>query len=76
MLQHKIGLGGIILMGASVCLSGSVFAAPLQILDFKTGQLNQTTQDQLCTQLKTYAKRGAMEKPNNSRPEFVGFIES
>lgn len=58
MLKHKIGLGGIILMGASACLSGSVFAAPLQILDFKTEQLNQTTQDQLCTQLKNLCKKG------------------
>lgn len=58
MFKHKIGLGGIILMGASACLSGSVFAAPLQILDFKTGQLNQTTQDQLCKQLKDLCKKG------------------
>ncbi len=34
MLKHKMGLGGMILMGASAYFSASVFAAPLQILDF------------------------------------------
>ncbi|QHH94288.1 hypothetical protein FPL18_10870 [Acinetobacter gyllenbergii] len=52
MLKYKMGLGGIILIGASAYFSASVFAAPLQILDFKKGQLSATEQTQLCEQVK------------------------
>jgi len=52
MLKHKMGLCGMILMGASAYFSASVFAAPLQILDFKKGQLSATEQTQLCEQVK------------------------
>ncbi|MFW1839824.1 hypothetical protein ACG9XS_14910 [Acinetobacter gyllenbergii] len=52
MLKHKMGLCGIILIGASAYFSAPVFAAPLQILDFKKGQLSATEQTQLCEQVK------------------------
>lgn len=59
MIKHKIGLGVIILMGASACLSASVFAALLQILDFKKGQLTQAEQKQLCLQVKALCENQA-----------------
>ncbi|NNP67814.1 hypothetical protein [Acinetobacter sp. Ac_5812] len=52
MLKHKMGLCGMILIGVSAYFSTPVFAAPLQILDFKKGQLSATEQTQLCEQVK------------------------
>lgn len=52
MLNNKIHLSGLILTVSFSCFSSSVFAAPLQILEFKKGQLSQVEQTQICEQLK------------------------
>ena len=52
MLNHKIHLRGLILTVSTSCFSSSIFAAPLQILEFKKGQLSQVEQTQICEQLK------------------------
>ena len=52
MLNHKIHLRGLILTVSFSCFSSSIFAAPLQILEFKKGQLSQVEQTQICEQLK------------------------
>ncbi|ENX36499.1 hypothetical protein F889_00213 [Acinetobacter colistiniresistens] len=52
MLINKMVLGTMILLGAFTCFSASVLAAPLQILEFKKGQLSATEQTQLCEHVK------------------------
>lgn len=52
MLNNKIHLSGLILTVSFSCLSSSIFAAPLQIFEFKKGQLSQVEQTQICEQLK------------------------
>ncbi|WAU72761.1 hypothetical protein [Acinetobacter sp. TR11] len=52
MLNNKIHLRGLILTVSFSCFSSSIFAAPLQILEFKKGQLSQVEQTQICEQLK------------------------
>ena len=52
MLNHKIHLRGLILTVSFSCFSSSIFAAPLQILEFKKGQLSEIEQTQICEQLK------------------------
>ncbi|ENW02894.1 hypothetical protein [Acinetobacter beijerinckii] len=52
MLNNKIHLSGLILTISFSCISSSIFAAPLQILEFKKGQLSQVEQMQICEQLK------------------------
>lgn len=52
MLKNKIALATMILVGTFACLGTSVFAAPLQILDFKKGQLSQDERTRLCEQVK------------------------
>lgn len=52
MLNNKIHLSRLILTASFSCLSSSIFAAPLQILEFKKGQLSQVEQTQICEQLK------------------------
>ncbi|MCU4578093.1 hypothetical protein KTJ34_11705 [Acinetobacter courvalinii] len=51
MLKDKNVWPAIILLGASTCFSATIFAAPLQILEFKKGQLSATEQTQLCEQV-------------------------
>ena len=41
------------------CSTITVFAAPLQILEFKKGQLSSTEQSQLCEQIKDLCQQGA-----------------
>lgn len=52
MLNNKIYLSGLILVVSLSCFSTSIIAAPLQILEFKKGQLNQAEQKQICEQLR------------------------
>lgn len=52
MLNNKIHLRGLLLTVSFSCISSSIFAAPLQILEFKKGQLSQVEQTQICEQLK------------------------
>lgn len=52
MLNNKIHLSRLILTVSLSCFSSSIFAAPLQILEFKKGQLSQVEQTQICEQLK------------------------
>lgn len=52
MLNNKIHISGLILTVSFSCFSSSIFAAPLQILEFKKGQLSQVEQMQICEQLK------------------------
>lgn len=52
MLNNKIHLSRLILTVSLSCFSSSIFAAPLQILEFKKGQLSQVEQMQICEQLK------------------------
>ena len=52
MLNNKIHLSRLILTVSFSCFSSSIFAAPLQILEFKKGQLSQVEQTQICEQLK------------------------
>lgn len=52
MLNNKIHLSGLILTVSFSCLSSSIFAAQLQILEFKKGKLSQVEQTQICEQLK------------------------
>ena len=58
MLNHKIHLRGLILTVSFSCFSSSIFAAPLQILEFKKAQLSQIEQDQLCKQVKDFCQKG------------------
>lgn len=51
MLNNKIYLSGLILTILLSYFSTSINAAPLQILEFKKTQLNQTEQKQICEQL-------------------------
>ena len=59
MLNHKIHLRGLILTVSFSCFSSSIFAAPLQILEFKKGQLSQVEQTQICEQLKDLCQQQA-----------------
>ncbi|WP_288401419.1 hypothetical protein [Acinetobacter modestus] len=59
MLNNKIHLSGLILTVSFSCLSSSIFAAPLQILEFKKGQLRQVEQTQICEQLKDLCQQQA-----------------
>lgn len=59
MLTNKMVLGTMILLGTSTCFSASVLAAPLQILEFKKGQLRATEQTQLCEQVKELCQQRA-----------------
>ncbi|MGR0305274.1 hypothetical protein [Acinetobacter beijerinckii] len=52
MLNNKIHLSWLILAVSFSCFSSSVFAAQLQILEFKKGKLSQVEQTQICEQLK------------------------
>lgn len=52
MLNNKIHLSGLLLTVSFSCISSSIFAAPLEILEFKKGQLSQVEQTQICEQLK------------------------
>ncbi|MEN8320389.1 hypothetical protein [Acinetobacter junii] len=52
MLNNKIHISGLILTVSFSCISSSIFAVPLQILEFKKGQLSQVEQMQICEQLK------------------------
>lgn len=52
MLNNKIHLSGLILTVSFSCLSSSIFAAQLQILEFKKVKLSQVEQTQICEQLK------------------------
>ncbi|MFV5385834.1 hypothetical protein [Acinetobacter junii] len=52
MLNNKIHLSGLILTVSFSCFSSSIFAAQLQILEFKKGKLSQVEQTQICEQLK------------------------
>lgn len=52
MLNHKICLSGFILTATFGCFSSFAFAAPLQIFEFKKGQLSKVEQTQICEQLK------------------------
>ncbi|NKG34474.1 hypothetical protein [Acinetobacter junii] len=52
MLNNKIHLSRLILTVSLSCFSSSIFAAPLQILEFKKGKLSQVEQTQICEQLK------------------------
>ncbi|MGN5763740.1 hypothetical protein ACNQO6_05250 [Acinetobacter calcoaceticus] len=51
MLKDKNVWSAMILLGTSICFSATIFAAPLQILEFKKGQLSSTEQTQLCEQV-------------------------
>lgn len=51
MLKDKNVWPAMILLGTSLCFSATIFAAPLQILEFKKGQLSSTEQTQLCEQV-------------------------
>jgi len=59
MLNNKIHLRGLILTVSFSCFSSSIFAAPLQILEFKKGQLSQVEQTQICEQLKDLCQQQA-----------------
>lgn len=48
-----------LLIGLSTSFATPVFAAPLQILEFKKGQLSQTEQTQLCEQVKDLCQQRA-----------------
>ncbi len=52
MLNNKIHLSRLILTVSLSCSSSSILAVPLQILEFKKGQLSQVEQTQICEQLK------------------------
>lgn len=52
MLNNKIHLSRLILTVSLSCFSSSILAVPLQILEFKKGQLSQVEQMQICEQLK------------------------
>jgi hypothetical protein len=58
MIKNKMVFGCVIVVGILGCLATSSFAAPLQILEFKKAQLNQTEQDQLCKQVKDLCQKG------------------
>ncbi|ENW82850.1 hypothetical protein F909_01126 [Acinetobacter sp. ANC 3929] len=59
MLKNKMTLRAMILVGISTSFSPSTFAAPLQILEFKKGQLSQSEQKQLCEQVKDFCTQQA-----------------
>jgi len=58
-LNYKINLKMVALAAVLSCSAISVFAAPLQILEFKKGQLSSTEQSQLCEQIKDLCQQGA-----------------
>ena len=58
MIKNKTIFGCVMLAGIFGWLATSSFAAPLQILEFKKAQLNQTEQDQLCKQVKDLCQKG------------------
>jgi len=58
-LNYKINLKMVALAAVLSCSTISVFAAPLQILEFKKGQLSSTEQSQLCEQIKDLCQQGA-----------------
>ena len=58
MIKNKTILGCIMLAGIFGWVATSAVAAPLQILEFKKAQLNQTEQDQLCKQVKDLCQKG------------------
>lgn len=57
MLKDKNVWSAMILLGTSICFSATIFAAPLQILEFKKGQLSSTEQTQLCEQVKDLCQK-------------------
>lgn len=57
MLKNKAGLAAMILAGISACFSTTIFAVPLQILEFKKAQLSSTEQSQLCEQVKELCQK-------------------
>ncbi|RZF52115.1 hypothetical protein EXE30_09665 [Acinetobacter halotolerans] len=57
MPNNKVNLHGIILAGALTCFSSPIFAAPLQTLEFKKGQLSQTEQTKLCEQVQNLCQQ-------------------
>ena len=59
MLNNKIHLSRLILTVSFSCFSSSIFAAPLQILELKKGQLSQVEQTQICEQLKDLCQQQA-----------------
>ena len=62
MLNNKIHLSGLILTVSFSCISSSIFAAPMQILEFKKGQLSQVEQTQICEQLKDFCPQKAQSR--------------
>ena len=58
-MNNKINLNRIILVAAFSCFSTFIFAAPLQILELKKGQLSQVEQMQICEQLKYLCQQPA-----------------
>lgn len=59
MLKNKIALATMILVGTSAGFGTSVFAAPLEIVGFKKGQLSQDERTQLCEQVKDLCQQQA-----------------
>lgn len=57
MIFNKINFDQKILAGIFVCFASSAFAAPLEILDFKKGQLSPIVQTQLCKQVKDWCQQ-------------------
>ncbi|NUG23085.1 hypothetical protein HUN15_09760, partial [Acinetobacter lactucae] len=58
-MNYRIYLKMVALAGVLSCSAISVVAAPLQILEFKKGQLSSTEQSQLCKQIKDLCQQGA-----------------
>lgn len=59
MLKNKVALAAMILVGTSAGFGTSVFAAPLEIVGFKKGQLSQNERTQLCEQVKDLCQQQA-----------------
>jgi len=59
MLKNNIALATMILVGTSACFGTSVFAAPLEIVGFKKGQLSQNERTRLCEQVKDLCQQQA-----------------
>lgn len=58
MQNNKTGLAVMLLLAISICLSTITSAAPLQIVEFKKGQLSSAEQKQLCDQIKDLCQQG------------------
>ncbi|ENX39447.1 hypothetical protein [Acinetobacter sp. NIPH 2100] len=76
MLKNKIALATMILVGTSACFSTSVFAAPLQILEFKKGQLSSTEQKQLCEQVKALCQQGVQSRSLKTSDQNLWILSS